>query len=113
MSSQIAPRVGFVLSCGTHHPEAAGAGFRLCSVPRPRSPADEEARNFGQYLLRLTGEFVMGRAGQRVRNERKGVARGAVRLCDGLAVRDETIGAGSRDRNAASLQEGPVEHAAR
>jgi hypothetical protein len=87
-------------------------GFRLCSVPRPRSSLDEEARNFGQYLLRLPGEFVMGRAGQRVRNERKGVARGAVRLCDGLAVRDETIGADSRERDAASLREDPVERPA-
>ena len=73
---------------------------------------DEESEDAGQDLLGLVLQLLRGRAGQRVRNEGKGIARRAMRLGDGLAIRDETIGADGCGWSAASLQEDAVQHTA-
>ena len=57
-------------------------------------------------------QLLMASAGKGVGDQRKRVAAGAVGLCDGPTIRDKTIGANWCGRNAASLEEDPVQHTA-
>ncbi len=74
---------------------------------------EEQSQDLGQYLLRLSGQLFLTRAGQGVPDEREGVRRCAVCGRDGLAIRHESVSADGCDGNTASLQEDAVEHTAR